>query len=437
MKTIDKIPTGKITRAGKILKTGLKVGKNYAGYYGSKMIGKGDKDKLDEANAADIMESLQELKGGGLKVAQMLSMDQQVLPKAYVDQFSLAQYQVPPISAPLVKKTLRRYLGQNPEDVFDEFDYTASFAASIGQVHKARIGEQELAIKIQYPGVADSLQSDLAMLRPLASRLLGLNAVDTEEYFKEVESKLLEETDYEHELEMSQLITDRCEHIEGLIFPRYYPEYSSKRMITMDWIDALPLKEYLKTQPSQEERNQLGQRLWDFFMYQMHELRMIHADPHPGNILITEDRQIAVIDFGCIKEVPQDFYEPWSELIQPGAIDDEQWLRRILTDLDILRATDTPAEDRYFYEQFHEVLHLLMKPFTAGRWDFSDEEYFEQIATTGERLSRESLSSEYKMNRGSRHFIYVNRTFFGLYQLMHMMGAQIDVMYEIGETEMV
>ena len=137
MKTVDKIPTSKLGRAGKLLKTGLKVGKNYAGYYGSKILGDADKESLDQKNAADIMDSLQQLKGGGLKVAQMLSMEKSLLPKAYLDQFSLAQFSVPPLSAPLVKKTFRKYLGKNPEDLFDSFNYQASFAASIGQVHEA------------------------------------------------------------------------------------------------------------------------------------------------------------------------------------------------------------------------------------------------------------------------------------------------------------
>ena len=175
MKTTDRIPTSKISRAGKILKTGLKVGKNYAGYYGKKvMTGKDSKDDLDADNAAAIMDSLTQLKGGGLKVAQMLSMEKNMLPKAYVDQFSLAPFSIPPLSEPLVRQTFRKHLGKNPEDIYESFNYEASFAASIGQVHQAFLNGKKLAVKVQYPGVAKSIKSDLAMLKPIASKLLRL-----------------------------------------------------------------------------------------------------------------------------------------------------------------------------------------------------------------------------------------------------------------------
>lgn len=430
MKTTDKIPTSKLGRAGKILKTGLKVGKNYASYYGGKMINADvSKEKLDENNASDIMESLQELKGGGLKIAQMLSMEKNLLPKAYVDQFSLAQFSVPPLSAPLVKRTFRKYLGKNPEDLFDSFNYEASFAASIGQVHEAFKDGQRLAVKIQYPGVAESIQSDLALLKPMASKLLRLNMNDAEKYFKEVEDKLVEETNYTLELERSMELTEACAHLPSVRFPNYYPEYSCNRIITMDWIEGTHLPQYLKRDLSQQQKNTLGQRIWDVFMYQIHTLRKVHADPHPGNILIGEDDTLSIIDFGCIKEIPQEFYEPYFRLTQPGIIDDPEAFEKILFELEILRDGDRPDERDYFYNLFHEVLSLLLKPYQTETWDFSDDQYFDKIAEVGERMSKESLTSKYKMDRGSKHFIYVNRTFFGLYQLMHMMDAEIKVHY--------
>jgi len=418
MKTIDKIPTGKLSRAGKMLKTGLKVGKNYAGYYGEKLLqGEGNKESLDQKNAADIMESLQQLKGGGLKVAQMLSMEKSLLPKAYVDQFSLAQFSVPPLSAPLVKKTFRKYLGKNPEDIFDSFNYQASFAASIGQVHEATIGAQKLAVKIQYPGVGESIKSDLAMLKPMASKLLGLNLADADKYFGEVQNKLVEETNYKLELQNSTELTQACSHLRGYSFPKYYPEFSSDRIITL----------------SQEERNNLGQRIWDVFMFQIHELRKVHADPHPGNILIQPDGDICILDFGCIKELPNSFYDPYFELTEPGIINEQNRFEDILEQLEILYAEDTADEREHYFKLFHEVLSLLLKPYQSETWDFSDSGFFDQISATGERLAKDTLTAKYKANRGSKHFIYVNRTFFGLYQLMHMIGAEIKAPYVIAE----
>src|SRR5690554_7569689 len=122
MKTIDRIPTNKIQRASKLMTTGVKVSGNYIKYYGKKLVNpEHTKDELNESNAEDIYDSLKNLKGSALKVAQMLSMEKNIMPKAYVEKFSLAQFQVPPLSAPLVRKTFKKYFGDAPESLFDTF----------------------------------------------------------------------------------------------------------------------------------------------------------------------------------------------------------------------------------------------------------------------------------------------------------------------------
>ena len=138
MKTLDSIPTTKISRASELVKTGFKIGGNYLAYYGEKMVNpKLTKDKLNENNAEDIYDGLKNLKGSALKVAQMLSMDKSIMPQAYVEKFSLSQFSVPPLSAPLVRKTFRKYFGAYPDAFFDTFTPDSVNAASIGQVHKA------------------------------------------------------------------------------------------------------------------------------------------------------------------------------------------------------------------------------------------------------------------------------------------------------------
>jgi len=167
MKTIDKIPIGKIGRTGKMVQTGIKVGGNYLKYYSKKALNRDLlRDELDQINAEDIYNGLKSLKGSALKVAQMLSMEKNLLPNAYVEKFSLAQFSVPPLSGPLVRKTFKKYHGKYPEEIFDTFSSESVNAASIGQVHRATKDGKELAVKIQYPGVADSISSDLALVKP-------------------------------------------------------------------------------------------------------------------------------------------------------------------------------------------------------------------------------------------------------------------------------
>ncbi len=425
MKTLNKIPTSKIERATKLVSTGVKVGVNYAKYYGNKITKSEEeaKKQLNEDNAADIYDGLKELKGSALKVAQMLSMEKNILPNAYVEKFSLSQFSVPPLSGPLVIKTFKKYFSKTPNEVFDTFTAESVNAASIGQVHKATKDGKELAVKIQYPGVADSISTDLALVKPIAMKMFNIRGEGSDEYFKEVEEKLLEETNYELELAQSNEIADACKHIPNLKFPKYYPDLSSDRILTMDWMDGVHLSEFTKNEQPEDVANKLGQALWNFYMYQMHKLKKVHADPHPGNFLVSKSNELIVIDFGCMKEVPESFYVPYFELAKRENIDNPAFFESKLYELEILRKDDTPEEITFFKALFYEMLSLFTQPFQQEEFDFSDEEFFGKIADLGQKYAKSTELKKMNGNRGSKHFIYINRTFFGLYNLMHDLKA--------------
>ncbi|MCF0071362.1 AarF/ABC1/UbiB kinase family protein [Dyadobacter sp. CY261] len=427
METIDSIPTSKIRRATRLISTGVKIGGNYLKYYGEKITSpETARDNLNNNNAEDIYDSLKSLKGSALKLAQMLSMEKNFLPQAYVEKFSLSQFSVPPLSAPLVVKTFRKYFGKSPLELFDTFDPNAINAASIGQVHKATHEGRELAVKIQYPGVAESISSDLALVRPIAMKMFNIQAKDSDKYFKEVETKLTEETNYILEIAQSSEIAEACSHIPNLRFPKYYPEFSSERVITMDWMEGKHLSEFCKTNPEQEVANKIGQALWDFYMFQVHQLRKVHADPHPGNFLVDENDNLIAIDFGCIKEIPEEFYIPYFELAEPENLNNPAFFHARLVELEILTDKDTKAETVYFSTLFKEILALLTQPFHAETFDFSDEEFFLKLAALGEKYANDKELRKMNMNRGSKHFIYINRTFFGLFSLLHDLKAVVD-----------
>jgi predicted unusual protein kinase regulating ubiquinone biosynthesis (AarF/ABC1/UbiB family) len=428
MKTIDYIPTSKIERASKLVQTGAKVGVNYLKYYGEKMVNSDlTRDKLNENNAEDIYDGLKSLKGSALKVAQMLSMDKSFLPQAYVEKFSLSQFSVPPLSAPLVLKTFKSNLGKTPYEIFDEFNPNSVNAASIGQVHVAKKNGKKLAVKIQYPGVANSISSDLALVKPIAIRMFNLQGKDSDKYFKEVEDKLIEETNYLLELEQSQEVVAACKKIEHLVFPEYYSEFSSEKIITMDWMTGIHLSEFTIKNKDQKLGNQLGQALWDFYMYQIHILKKVHADPHPGNFLVNDNNQLVALDFGCMKKIPNDFYIPYFELVDPKILNNPKLFNKKLFELEILRADDSEEEIIYFTQMFYDLLSLFTQPFQGETFDFSDAEFFGNIAQLGERFSKDTNLKKMNGNRGSKHFIYMNRTFFGLYNLLFDLKANIAV----------
>jgi predicted unusual protein kinase regulating ubiquinone biosynthesis (AarF/ABC1/UbiB family) len=419
----NSIPTTKVERSAKFVKTGIKIGGNYIKHYSKKLFNPDmDKSELNEDNATDIYKSLSELKGSALKVAQMLSMDKNLLPQAYVDKFTQSQYNAPPLSGPLIVQTFKKYFGKTPDQIYDKFNIRSSNAASIGQVHQAELNGKKLAVKIQYPGVGDSISSDLKLIKPFAFRMLGMSEKELDIYMREVEERLLEETDYELEVRRSIEFSEACANLDNIVFPQYYPELSSKRIITMDWLEGKHLREYLATNPSQESRDLIGQALWDFYNFQQHELRAVHADPHPGNFMITTDGKLGAIDFGCIKEMPDDFYYPFFSLTSTNLFDDKEETIKAFRRLEMILPNDTPAQIEFYYTMFKHMISLFAKPYVTDLFDFGETAFFDELFGFGEKVSK---MPEFKQARGVKHFIYINRTNFGLYNILHELKARV------------
>lgn len=422
------IPISKVMRATQFIKAGARIGRNYIRHYGRKLVDPDtSRDSLHESNADDIYSSLSHLKGSALKVAQMLSMDKNLLPTAYQRKFAMAQYSVPPLSYPLVVKTFRTSFGKGPEEMFDSFTPQATNAASMGQVHQAMLGDRRLAVKIQYPGVAESVRSDLAMVRPIALSMFHLNPNEYDEFIKEVELRMLEETDYTLELKRSVAMSERCRPLPNTVFPRYYGEFSSQRILTMDWLDGEPLGEAIKSGIPVDKGHVLGQAMWDFYHFQMHKLRAVHADPHPGNFIITPDYKLGIIDFGCVKVIPDGFHEAYFQLLDPSLLTDEKRKIEVFSTLGFIYADDSKRDRKFFIELFSHLVELLVRPFQQDAFDFADDAYFESLYAFGEELSNLKELRQSRKPRGVRDAIYVNRTYFGLYTILHDLKARVRI----------
>jgi len=429
----ETIRSGAVGRMAALGGAGARVGVNYLNHYGRSMVGGNDAERrrklredLDQKNAETVYETFSKLKGGPLKLAQMLSIDKNLLPAAYARQFQQAQSSVPPLSYPLVARTFQREFGKGPEKLFEHFEKKASHGASIGQVHRARHKGREYAVKVQYPGVAQSLRSDLAVVKPIALRILGLREADVDSYFREVETRLLEETDYGHELARSVELTKASSHLDGVRFPAYHPELSTGRILTSDWIDGMPLDRFADGEATQRERDRIGQALWDFYSHQVHDLLVFHADPHPGNFLVKEG-ELWVLDFGCTKKISREFYRKQFRFLDPRLERDPALLREALLDLDVILPEDGPEQIETITSLCMIWLELLARPFREGTFDFGNPEFLKSIYDLGEENRRADHLRTMRGQRGSPDTIYVNRAFFGLYSLLGRLRSRVRI----------
>lgn len=426
----DSIRSTPLTRMADLAGTGARVGMNYLKYYGQRAVTPQTaqpalREELDAVNAKAVYDSFSRLKGGPLKLAQMLSIDQNLLPPAYASQFAQAQYSAPPLSWPLVRRTLEREFGQPVEALYDTFSREAAHGASIGQVHVATRAGKKLAVKVQYPGVAESMRSDLRVVKPVALQMFGLREEDIAHYFTEVEARLLEETDYVTELRRSQEIAAACAPLERLRFPAFYPERCSSRVLTMDWIDGLTLDRFAASAASQESRNQIGQALWDFYQHQIHVLHVFHADPHPGNFLVA-DGFLYVLDFGCTRAITPEFHAQQFAFLNPELLESDAKLEQSLRDMDVLLPGDGAAQQKKIMDLARESIEVLTRPFRAGRFDFADPAFMQTLYAMGEANRQDRELRSLRGARGRAESVYVNRAFFGLFSLLHRLGAVVN-----------
>jgi predicted unusual protein kinase regulating ubiquinone biosynthesis (AarF/ABC1/UbiB family) len=424
----NKIPTGKVQRAGKFIKTGVKVGANFAGHYMKKMTNRPvDEDELSRKNAEEIFNTLSQLKGSALKIAQMMSMDTGILPKAYAERFAAAQNSAMALSAPMVMNTFIKNFGKSPQQIFDKFNMQASFAASIGQVHEAYKDGQRLAVKVQYPGVADSIKSDIALVKPIILRIAGVSQNAASPYIEEIETRLIEETDYDMELHNGMEMQDNALHVDNIVVPKYYPELSNKRILTMGWLEGMSLNQFIQEEKDTDLRTKIGQSLLDFVHYQIHTRKRFHADLHPGNFLVTKDYQLGVLDFGCMKSLPEDFYVQYFSLAKPEVREDDNKLREVLQKLDMLRPQDTPEQDALFFDVTKSSIDVIALPMLQDKFYFGDKAYAAQLMAHGESIFNDKSFRNDDALRGSKHGIYLHRTFLGLFTILQKLDVTLTI----------
>src|SRR6056297_3839731 len=200
IRTMNDFPSSKFDRGKIFAKTGFNVGKNYAKHYLKSIAsGNGDKNALHKQTAEEVFSEFTKLRGTALKIAQSFSIDQGFLPDEFAEVMTKAQYSVPPINRSLVRSIIKKELGNYPEQIFKSFDSQAMAAASIGQVHRATLKDgTEVAVKIQYPGVRDTISSDIALAKTIFKQLVA-KGTDLTPYIEEVRTTLLKETDYTEE----------------------------------------------------------------------------------------------------------------------------------------------------------------------------------------------------------------------------------------------
>ncbi len=313
------VASSRLGRLGRLAALGTRVGGTLVARAANRL-GSGDVSETQRKVALQLVSTLGRMKGLAQKVGQAISMDVDHLPPEIRDIIGKLQGQSEPLDADAIAEAIEEDLGAPPAKLFAEFEPTPFAAASLGQVHRATLHDgRRVAVKVQYPGVAKALVSDLKNVGALV-RTLGLmgERFDGEIYYDEVRAELGKEIDYRREAESCRRFGKLLTRFPELVVPKVVDELTSEQVLTLEYLDGQPLSEVLKNPLalSAEQRYRIACQLQTSLFGPFLMDGVMHADPHPGNHLVLPDGRMGVLDFGAVKQLSQSFADVHRKLYQ-------------------------------------------------------------------------------------------------------------------------
>ena len=380
----------------------------------------------DEALGHIAFAALNQLKGVALKASQLLSLDIGLLPEGIRQQLARAHYQATPLNRALVLKLLRQEFGQHPDDLFTHFEPHAFAAASLGQVHAATLHTGEaVAVKLQYPGMAATMQSDMQLLRLLLTTLGQHTAAMPNpkilaQTLSDIRTTLALELDYLQEASQLQWF---AQHLPSasLVVPQPVPSLCTTRVLTMHKLDGLHLDDWLATHPSQAERDHYGQQLFDLFLHSCFVLQRLQTDPHPGNFLFMPAGQLGLLDFGCTRTLSPAFCHnlacAWRAVLRRPS--DTAALQTAYSQLDLI---DPTMSEAVFRHELQPALQAMQDwqtlPFRSATYDFAQHPKPPRPDARHPKVMQHLRAVPPDMP-------YFDRAYLGLTQMLRAMGARV------------
>jgi len=422
-RTKGRITHGRARRVFKVGEVATSVGSSYVWQALSRPFRSADnrqKALLDThiRNALRIVEGSQELRGAFMKLVQILSMRDDILPTEALKVLSVVQSQVPPMDYDLIRKQVRSELKGTPEQLFAAFDEEAFAAASLGQVHRAVLKSgEEVVVKVQYPGVEETVQQDLKNIKALLHTfmLIGRDVmrqkIDNTEIYAELEERLQEELDYLHEARNIGLFRNMFDDDPEVLIPKVYPRLSSRRVLTMSRLDGYPFADILKPGVDQSLKDWVAIKYFRVLWRQIFEFGVVHTDPHPGNYLVTYHPKLGILDFGSIRIFPDEIRTAYCDLAGAILRRDRRTMADCYVRLDFLNPEDDPAP-------MHEIMDVVFEPVLEdGPYDPRDYNSVEkamEIATIG---------FEHRLFKSPGHRVFLDRALLGLDAYLKQLGT--------------
>ena len=369
-------------------------------------------------NATRVVETLGQLKGAAMKVGQMLSLHEGLLPPEVAEVLRTLQRQAPRVPAEVMEYEIRGALDERFDQLFESVDFAAHSAASIGQVHRGRLRDgRRVAIKIQYPLIDMIVKADLKNLRAALQALFALiSDVDFEPMWQEVHDRLLEELDYTNEAANMRRMAELHAGSDSIVIPRVIDEATTRNVLTMEQVIGMPPEEACAAATSRELRDRWGAVLFEFMLRGLLRDRFLHADPNLANFAFLPDGRVVVYDFGCVKRVPPELATGYARLLLAVIDDRIADIPAILSDMGVAMedGSQVPLEMVAAYGEVFAPIYRASPPYTFGE----DPGLYHRLIQLG--LTNWSRAVEIRF---PRDVVFVDRTFAGHLGNLIRLGA--------------
>lgn len=406
------MPTTALARFSRTGSTGLRIGRAmFAARRG------GTSQEIDIDAIAKIVGSIGQLKGVTMKVGQIMSYIDVALPDELRNALSVLQTHAQPMPIEQVRAILRRELGGRAEPLLANFEATPTAAASIGQVHRARLaGGEEVAVKVQYPEVESAIESDFkpAAIGTMISSIVYPGA-KIDDFIAEARERFLEECDYLHEATAQRRFSAIYDGHPIISVPAVHDAYCSRRVLTSSWLAGSGFETFLAGNPSQPTRDRIGEALFGFYVGSLFEHGLYNCDPHPGNYLFLEDGRVGVLDYGCTREFESAFVDKLAELTRAVHRDERKRLHRAFLDLGMVqdgRPYDFDTARSLVRSFYGPMLRDVVQPIDLG-----EAMSMRQVFDSKRELMKLRLPGE---------FLFLFRIRFGLMSVLARLGARAN-----------
>lgn len=426
---VSSVPTGKWKRSQALFSLSAGIAKHEMRHQIRTLWGEAEAVGLSElrariAQAKLLAENLGRLKGAFMKAGQLLSIDSsEFLPPEAIEILSRLQGQAEPIDFSVIRGVLEEELGEVALRQFTEFERVPVASASIGQVHRAQAFGADVAVKIQYPGIAASIDTDIAVLEGLARSWSSLvrRGIELAPTFDELRTILHWETDYVRERSYLDRFASLLASDPRFEVPHSVPQLSTARVLTMSWATGLPLDAWMRNAPSLEERRVLAATMLDLYCSEFFEWGIVQTDPNFGNFLIRPaERRIVLLDFGATVEYEPEFRRGYVELLRCVATGSRRRIIEQGIGFDLIDKRESEAT----FELFVEMLRVSVEPFQRANqpFAFSDAGHFARSLDTVKRFLR-SL----RYTPPPRRLLFLHRKLGGVFHLLKHLGVQMNL----------